>query len=244
MYRTETVPAQPPLSYPHSSEMPARGWLTIAEGTPDQPRGPKLLDQVRQAIRVRHYSRRTEQTYLIWIKRFILFHDKRHPNEMGEPEINTFLTQLAVKEKISSSTQNQALSALLFLYRHVIGREIGDLGKVIRARRSKRLPVVMTREEVRKVIGQLMGDKWLMVSLMYGAGLRLMECLRLRVQDVDFIANQIIIRDGKGNKDRVTMLPDKVRRPLQDHLQKVFRLHQLDLVEGCCSPMRSAGGDS
>ena len=149
-------------------------------------RGPKLLDQVREAIRARHYSLRTEKTYVGWIKRFILFHGKRHPAEMAEAEINAFLSHLAIKEHVSASTQNQALSALLFLYRHVIGREVGSLGDVIRARKPKRLPVVMTREEVKAVLDQLSGDKWLMANLMYGAGLRLMECLRLRVQDVDF----------------------------------------------------------
>jgi integron integrase len=151
---------------------------------------------------------------------------------MAESEINAFLTHLAVKEKVSASTQNQALSALLFLYRHVLEREIGGLGEVIRARTPRRLPVVMTRQEVRAVISQLKGDKWLMAGLMYGAGLRLMECLRLRVQDIDFAANQIIVRDGKGNKDRVTMLPKKIKRPLRAHLENVLRIHKRDLAEG------------
>ena len=133
-------------------------------------RPPKLMDQLHEAFRSRHYSRRTEQTYCHWVKRFIYFHNVRHPAEMAEPEINAFLTHLAVKEKVSASTQNQALSALLFLYRHVIGREIGDLGEVIRARKPTRLPVVMTREEVKAVLANLTGDKWLMASLMYGAG--------------------------------------------------------------------------
>ncbi len=164
---------------------------------------------------------------------------------MAEPEINAFLTHLAVKEKVSASTQNQALSALLFLYRHVIDREVGDLGKVIRARRPKRLPVVMTREEVKAVLGQIIGDKWLMASLMYGAGLRLMECLRLRIQDIDFARKEILARDGKGAKDRITMLPQSLCAPLQDHLKISFAqqvqslpLHlealrpHLDLVQG------------
>lgn len=150
---------------------------------------PKLLNQLREGLRARHYSRRTEQTYCSWVRRFIFFHNVRHPGEMAEPEINAFLTHLAVKEKVSASTQNQTLSALLFLYRNVIGREVGDLGKVIRARKSKRLPVVMTREEVKAVLANLSGDKWLMATIMYGAGLRLMECLRLRVQDIDFSRN-------------------------------------------------------
>ena len=163
--------------------------------------GPRLLDQLRQALRSRHYSRRTEQTYCQWVKRFIYFHNVRHPAEMGEPEINAFLIHLAVKEKVSASTQNQALSALLFVYRHVIGRQVGDVGEVIRARKPTRLPVVMTREEVEAVLANLTGDKWLMASLMYGAGLHLMECLRLRVQDIDFVRNEILVRDGKGAKD-------------------------------------------
>ena len=197
-----------------------------------EPREPKLLDRLREALRSRHYSRRTEQTYVMWGKRFILFHNKRHPADMAEPQINAFLTHLAVKEKVSASTQNQALSALLFLYRHVIGREVGDLGELIRARKPKRLPVVMTRDEVKTVLTKLTGDKWLMASLMYGAGLRLMECLRLRVQDVDFGANQITVRDGKGSKDRVTMLPAVARQPLQEHPRQARATHERDLADG------------
>jgi len=151
---------------------------------------------------------------------------------MSEPEINVFLTHLAVKGKVSASTQNQALSALLFLYRHVIGREIGDLGEVIRARKPARLPVVMTREEVKTVLANLSDDKRLMASLMYGTGLRLMECLRLRVQDVDFSNNEILIRNGKGAKDRITMLPEALKAPLQSHLRKVKAIHEKDLAEG------------
>jgi integron integrase len=193
---------------------------------------PKLLDRLCEALRSRHYSRRTEQSYCHWVKRFIFFHNKRHPAEMGEPEINAYLTHLAVKEKVSASTQNQALSALLFLYRHVLGREIGDLGEVIRARKSRHIPVVMTREEVKAVLANLAGDKWLMASLMYGCGLRLMECLRLRIQDVDFARNEILIRDGKGAKDRITMLPESLKNPLQDHLKKVKGVHERDLADG------------
>ncbi|GIV55353.1 MAG: integron integrase [Candidatus Kapaibacterium sp.] len=193
---------------------------------------PKLLDQVRLALRARHYSRKTEEAYVTWIRRFIFFHGKRHPLEMGEPEVNAFLTHLAVKEHVSSSTQNQALSALLFLYRHVLGRALGDLGEVIRARRPHRLPVVLTREEVKAVLAQLHGDKRLMASLMYGAGLRLMECLRLRVQDIDFSRNEILVRDGKGAKDRVTMLPESLKKPLEEHLRKVKAIHEKDLADG------------
>ena len=167
---------------------------------PDPCEKPKLLDQLREALRSRHYSSRTEETYCQWVKRFIYFHHLRHPAEMAEPEINAFLTHLAVKDNVSASTQNQALSALLFLYRFIIGHEIGSLDGVIHARKPKRLPVVMTRDEVRAVLDRLTGDKQLMASLMYGAGLRLMECLRLRVKDIDFSRNEITIRDGKENR--------------------------------------------
>src|SRR3990172_1313003 len=200
--------------------------------TSETDRKPKLMDSLREALRSRHYSRRTEQTYCHWVKRFIFFHKVRHPAEMAEPEINDFLTHLAVKEKVSASTQNQALTALLFLYRHVIGREVGDLGKVIRARKLTRLPVIMTRDEVKAVLSNLSEDKWLMASLMYGAGLRLMECLRLRVQDIDFSRNEIMVRDGKGAKDRITMLPELIKKPLQDHLRDVKAIHEKDLAEG------------
>ncbi len=196
------------------------------------PRPPKLLDQLRSQLRAGHYSRRTERTYVDWVRRFIFFHRLRHPAEMGEPEINAFLTSLAVKDKVSASTQNQALSALLFLYRRVIGRPIGDLGEVIRARKPKRLPVVMTREEVKTLLAALSGDKWLMASLMYGAGLRLMECLRLRIQDIDCSRNEILVRDGKGSKDRITMLPGSLKVPLQEHLKKVKNIHDGDLADG------------
>lgn len=196
------------------------------------PPKPKLLDQVRLALRARHYSRRTEEVYVMWIKRFIFFHGVRHPAEMGEPEINAFLTHLALKERVSASTQNQALSALLFLYRHVLSREVGDLGEVIRTRKPTRLPVVLTREEVKAVLTGLQGDKWLMASLLYGAGLRLMECLRLRVQDIDFARNEITVCDGKGAKDRVTMLPLSLKTPLQDHLRKVKAVHEKDVRDG------------
>ena len=214
-----------------TSPAPGRAVSPLSAGVPDCPK-PKLLDQLRESLRSRHYSRRTEQTYCQWVKRFIFFHHVRHPAEMAEPEMNQFLTHLAVKEHVSASTQNQALSALLFLYRYVLNREIGDLGEVIRARKPIRVPIVMTREEVKAVLNHLTGDKWLMASLMYGAGLRLMECLRLRVQDVDFGRNEITIRDGKGAKDRMTMLPESLKSPLQDHLQKVKKIHKKDLAEG------------
>jgi len=202
------------------------------DGHLEGARTPKLLDLLRDSLRARHYSRRTEATYAQWVRRFIYFHKVRHPQEMGEPEINAFLTHLAVKDKVSASTQNQALCALLFLYRHVIGREVGDLGDVIRARKPTRLPVVMTREEVKSVLAQMTGDKWLMASLMYGAGLRLMECLRLRVQDIDVSRNEILVRDGKGAKDRITMLPESLKSPLRGHFDKVKTVHDKDLTDG------------
>lgn len=193
---------------------------------------PKLLDRLRIALRVRHCSRRTEDSYCSWVRRYIFFHNVTHPDDMGEAEINAFLTHLAVDKKVSSSTQNQALSALLFLYRHVLGREVGDLGKVIRARKPKRLPVVMTRAEVKGVLTNLSGDKRLMAALMYGTGIRLMECLRLRVQDIDFSMNEVVVRDGKGGNDRITMLPESLKAPLREHLNQVKKLHERDLEEG------------
>ena len=195
-------------------------------------RQPRLLDRVIAALRARHYSKRTEQAYLHWIKRYIYFHQKRHPAEMGELEMNTFLSHLALKENVSASTQNQALSALLFLYRHVLGREIGKIGEVIRARKPKRLPVVLTPNETKAVLANLSGEKWLMASLLYGAGLRLIECLRLRIQDVDFARMEIAVRDGKGGKDRIVMLPTSLVQPLQEHLSKVKKIHEQDLTDG------------
>jgi integron integrase len=156
----------------------------------------------------------------------------RHPAEMAEPEINAFLTHLAIDRKVSASTQNQALSALLFLYRQVLGRRIGDLGEVIRARKPTRLPVVMTREEVKSVLDRLNGDEWLTASLLYGTGMRLMECLQLRVQDIDFTRNEVLVRDGKGGKDRITMLPESLKAPLREHLARVKAIHEQDLADG------------
>jgi integron integrase len=193
---------------------------------------PKLLTQLSQAIRSRHYSRKTESTYIHWIKRFIFFHHVRHPQEMAEPEINAFLTNLAVKEHVSASTQNQALCAIIFLYKYVINRKIGDIGEVIRAKQSRHVPVVMTKDEVKAVVSHLSGDKKLMASLMYGAGLRLMECLRLRVQDIDFSRNEITVRDGKGAKDRITMLPESLKEPLRQHLAKTKSVHESDIKDG------------
>ncbi|MBD9424990.1 integron integrase [Pseudomonas sp. PDM15] len=193
---------------------------------------PKLLDQVREQIRLRHYSIRTEAVYLEWVKRYIRFHKYRHPQEMGGPEVEAFLSDLAVRRDVSASTQNQALSAILFLYKQVLQIELPWMDGVIRARRPQRLPVVLTREEVASVLAQLDGTLWLIASLLYGSGMRLMEVLRLRVKDVEFARLEILIRDGKGQKDRVTMLPRKLAAPLQLHLQRVRALHDQDLQEG------------
>lgn len=193
---------------------------------------PRLLDQVREAIRLRHYSIRTEQAYTDWIKRFILFHGKRHPRELGAAEVERFLTHLAVEGRVAASTQNQALSALLFLYKAVLRVDLPWLGEVTRAKRPGRLPVVLTVEETRRVLAHIHGPQGLMAGLLYGAGLRLLECVRLRVKDVDFGYRQITVRDGKGEKDRVTMLPQAVLEPLRAHLEKVKVLHEQDLEEG------------
>jgi integron integrase len=193
---------------------------------------PKLLDQLRQAIRLRHYSIRTEEAYVQWAKRFILFHNKRHPQEMGRLEIEAFLTHLAVNGKVAAATQNQALNAIVFLYRQLFGREIGELEAVVRAKRPPKLPVVLSPGEARRVLDRLDGTTGLMARLLYGSGLRLMECLRLRVKDVEFEYRQIIVRDGKGAKDRVTMLPASLIEPLRAHLVRVKALHQEDLAAG------------
>ena len=191
----------------------------------------KLLDQVRDALRLKHYSIRTENSYVDWIRRYILFHHKRHPAEMGTAEIEAFLTHLAVEEHVAASTQNQALSALLFLYREVLHQDPGPID-ALRARKPKRLPTVLTRDEVQRVIAQMSGTHQLMAKLLYGSGLRLMECLRLRVKDVDFTMRTITVRDGKGGQDRVTILPDSLIPPLQEHLQAVKALHNQDLAQG------------
>lgn len=196
------------------------------------PSSPKLLDQVRGKIRLKHYSIRTEQAYVDWIKRFILHNGKKHPNELGAEEVEAFLTHLAVQGRVAASTQNQAKSALLFLYREVLGDELPWLDNVEQAKTPKRLPVVLTREEVQKVLSQLEGQHRLAAGLLYGAGLRILECLRLRVKDVDFARKEILVRDGKGFKDRVTMLPQSLVPVLQQHLERVKALHEQDLQAG------------
>jgi integron integrase len=193
---------------------------------------PKLLDQVRFVIRAKHYSLRTEEAYVLWIRRFILFQHKRHPKDMGGEEVRQFLSNLAVNHHVAASTQNQALSAILFLDQHVLRQEIGWIDDVVRAKKARKLPVVLTREEVKAVLNGLSGTSWLMANLLYGSGLRLMECIRLRVKDVDFCYNHIMVRSGKGDKDRVTMLPLNVKEPLQRHVQEVAKLHDQKLHEG------------
>lgn len=193
---------------------------------------PRLLDQVRDALRVRHYSLRTEASYLQWIRRFILFHNKRHPLEMGEQEITAFLTHLAVNKHVAPSTQNQALAAILFLYKEVLVQELDWMDDIVRAKRATRIPEVLSPEQVRRLFGQLEGGHRLIASLLYGTGMRLMEALRLRVRDVDFHYRQITVRNGKGGKDRVTVLPDSLIISLKEHLERVKDLHDRDLAEG------------
>jgi integron integrase len=191
----------------------------------------KLLDQVREVLRVKHYAIRTEAMYVHWIKRYIFFQNKRHPREMGAPEVQAFLSDLALNQKVSGSTQNQALNALVFLYHEVLHLELGALDGLVRAPRSKRIPLVMSRDEARRVIAAMSGTHQLLAKLLYGTGLRLLECLRLRVKDIDFALNQIIVRNGKGDKDRVTMLPVSIKAQLQEHLLRVKILHEKDLAE-------------
>jgi integron integrase len=195
-------------------------------------RQPRLLEQVHDAIRRLHYSRRTEETYVHWIKRFIYWSGRRHPASLGESEVTAFLSHLATERNVAAATQNQALAALLFLYKQVLGRELGWFDDLVRAKRPVRLPVVLTRGEVKALLAQLRGAHWLMTSILYGAGLRLMECLRLRVKDVDIAYRQILVREGKGGKDRVTMLPETAVQPLHEQLGEVKRLHEIDLREG------------
>ena len=200
---------------------------------PNEPqKPPKLLEQVRDRLRVKHYSIRTERAYLDWIKRFIMFHDKRHPSKMAAAEVEAFLSHLAVARNVSASTQNQAKSALLFLYKEVLGIELSWLENVTHAKAPQRLPVVLTEDEVRRVLGQIEGTLWLMANLLYGTGMRLMECVRLRVKDVDFQRGEITVREGKGFKDRVTMLPQVLLEPLKHHLEQVRKLHKDDLAQG------------
>lgn len=193
---------------------------------------PRLLDQVRDRLRVKHYALRTEEAYIDWIRRYILYHQKKHPSEMGAAEIESFLTHLAVDRKVAASTQNQALAALLFLYREVLSVKLPWLENVTKAKTTRHLPVVLTRREVDQLLAQLEGTHQLMSKLLYGTGMRLMEVVRLRVKDIDFERREILVRDGKGGKDRVTMLPGVLVMPLQEHLVRVKALFEQDRANG------------
>ena len=199
------------------------------------PAGPsqrRLLDRVRDAIARKHYSPRTEKTYVHWIKRFIYFHGKRHPLDLGEAEVTAFLNYLAREKDVAAATQNQALAALLFLYREALDQPLAWLDGLERAKRPARLPSVLTVDEARRLLARMDGTKWIMASLLYGSGLRLRECLKLRVKDIDFGYRQVLVRDGKGAKDRVTMLPQVLVIPLEQHLARVKVLHERDLAAG------------
>lgn len=207
---------------------------------PEAPQGetevlkpPKLLTQVRDRLRVKHYSLRTETAYLQWIKRFILFHEMRHPRDMGKVELEAFLTSLAVDRNVSAATQSQALSALLFLYKEVLGQDLPWLGDVVRAKQGTRLPTVLTQDEVSRLVRQVDDPLMaLIIRLLYGSGMRLLECLRLRIKDVDFERCEIVVREGKGNKDRVTMLPQGLIDPLRAQISAVRSQHAADVLAG------------
>lgn len=196
------------------------------------PKPQKLLDQTRAAIRRKHLSIRTEESYINWIKRYIRFHEIQHPKHMGKTEVEAFLSHLAVEQNVAASTQNQALSALLFLYREVLNIELEWLDNITYAKKPKRLPNVLSKEQAQRVIGYIPGKHQLMAKLLYGSGIRLMECLRLRVQDLNFEHQQVIVRDGKGAKDRVTVLPESLVQPLHEHLRHVKDIHNQDLDQG------------
>ena len=204
----------------------------IATQPAGPPARPRLLDELRAQLRVRNYAYRTEQVYVDWARRFILFHGKRHPREMGSVEITAFLTHLATDRRVSASTQNQAKSAILFLYEHVLGIDLPWLDEVVSAKVSRRLPVVLTAREVRCLLQSLDGTMWLVASLLYGTGMRVLEALRLRVKDVEFERREIIVREGKGAKDRVTVLPENLIQPLRTQLEAARLLHQRDLAAG------------
>lgn len=201
-------------------------------GAAAQGGGKRLVERLREEIRTRHYSRRTEENYWYWIRYFIHFHGKRHPAQMGASEVSAFLSWLATERNVAAATQNQALSALLFLYRHVLGQALPWMDELVRAQRPVRLPAVLTEAEVRRMLEQMEGIARLMAGLLYGAGLRQIECLTLRVKDIDFAYRQVVVRDGKGARDRATMLPENLVQPLQAHLGKVRMLHRRDLAEG------------
>ncbi len=202
------------------------------EGVTGKVGRPMLLEQVRQRLRVKHYSVRTEQAYVGWIRRFILANGKRHPRDMGEREVEAFLTVLATKGNVAAGTQNQALSALLFLYREVLKLELPWMENVVRAKRPRRIPAVLSREEVTRLLAALEGPAWLMAALLYGTGMRLMECIRLRIKDVDFDRGEIVVRNGKGGKDRRVPLPLRLRESLRAAIEHACLLHASDLADG------------
>jgi len=203
--------------------------VTAVESQADKPR---LIEEVRRKLRTRHYSLRTEQAYVGWIRRFILANGKRHPDGMGEVEVERFLSTLATEGDVAAGTQNQALSALLFLYRHVLRVDLPWMATVVRAKRPRRVPTVLSRDEVQRLLAAMDGRTWLLASLLYGTGMRLLECLRLRVKDIDFARNAIVVRDGKGGKDRHTVLPRKLVDPLQREIERARLLHEQDLAAG------------
>ena len=216
-----------------SAEIPDTAPPTTTD--PERRQPPRLLDRVRIALRIRHYSIRTEEAYVGWIRRFILFHDKRHPETMGAPEVVAFLSDLATRGEVSASTQNQALSAILFLYRVILEKELEGLDATVRAHAPRRLPVVLSRDDVRSVLEELRAANpvyGIMGTLLYGSGLRLMECVRLRVRDLDFERRQITLRNGKGGKDRAAIFPRSAERALRAHLERVRALHRQDLKQG------------
>jgi integron integrase len=221
-------PQEPPPQEPPSPPSPP----ALPASPADPEASPRLLDRVRAKLRRLGLARRTEETYVGWIRRFILANDKRHPDAMGALEVEAFLTRLATHGQVAPATQNQALSALLFLYREVLGIELPWMDEIRRAKRPQRLPVVLTRGEVDAVLGELQGLSWLMASLLYGSGLRLMECVRLRAKDIDFARHEVTVRQGKGGKDRRTMLPARLEAPLRAQLEEAQRVHRRDLAAG------------
>lgn len=210
-------------------KLPRSGVVASPVAVPGKAR---LMEVVRHRVRAKHYSLRTEQAYLGWIRQFILANGRRHPRELGGAEVEAFLSRLAVERHVAASTQNQALSALLFLYREVLRLDLPWMESVVRAKRPQRLPTVLSQEEVRRLLSMMQGRTWLVASLLYGTGMRLMECLRLRVKDVDFARNEILIRNGKGGKDRRTMLPRVMEEPLRREIERAQLLHEQDLAEG------------
>ena len=226
------------MSYPTELAPVTTAMETIADEATSAAE-PRLLAAVGDRCRLKHYSRRTERAYSGWIKRFIWFHGVRHPRTMGAGEVEQFLTHLAVTEQVAAGTQNQALSAILFLYKEVLNIDLPWLESVTRAKRPQRLPAVLSTTEVQWVLSRLDGREWLMASLLYGTGMRLMECVRLRVKDVDFSRNEITVRDGKGGKDRRTVLPSSLVQPLSRQIERVREFHRQDIAagyEGVCLP--------